>query len=187
MAFIPVSDLPHVNRVGKQVVERSARERLAALGVAFPRHSTRGHNSTAVKILLQKSDAAEFEVALKNMTYRFCFVFVDQQFALADVVSDRNRTSHPDPFTLGGGDLVADAFADNFALELCEGEQHVQGEPAHRGSGIELLGDCYERHTLSIEQLDHPGEVGQGPGQAIDLVYDHDIDRALADTSQHLL
>jgi len=40
---------------------------------------------------------------------------------------------------------------------------------------------------MGVEQLDHSGEVGQRPGQAIDLVYDHDIDRALADTGEHSL
>ena len=33
------------------------------------------------------------------------------------------RAAHPDPLALGGGDLVADALTDNFALELREREQ----------------------------------------------------------------
>jgi hypothetical protein len=39
---------------------------------------------------------------------------------------------------------------------------------------------------VSIEDLDHPGEVRQRPRQPIDLVDDHDIDQALFDVRQQL-
>ena len=45
----------------------------------------------------------------------------------------------------------------------------------------------HERHAMGVEQLDHSGEVGQRSGQAIDLVHDHDIDRALANVRHELL
>ena len=69
-------------------------------------------------------------------------------------------------------------------LELRERQQHVQGEPAHRGGGIELLGDRHERHPVRIEQLDELGEVCQRAGQAVDLINDNDTDFAHPDVGQ---
>ena len=45
--------------------------------------------------------------------------------------------------------------------ELSEREQHVQSEAAHRGGGVELLRDRHERNSLSVEELDHLGEIRQ--------------------------
>ncbi len=78
--------------------------------------------------------------------------------------------------SFGGGDLVADALAGDLALELGEGQQDVEGQPAHRGGGIELLGDGDERDALRVEQLDDLGEVGQRAGQPVDLVDHDDVD-----------
>jgi hypothetical protein len=63
----------------------------------------------------------------------------------------------------------------------------LRGEPAHRGGGVELLGDGDERHSVRIEQFDHLGEVGQRAGQAIHLVDDYDIDEAFTDISEQAL
>ena len=40
---------------------------------------------------------------------------------------------------------------------------------------------------MRIEQFDHLGEVGERPGQAVDLVDDHDIDETLADIGEQTL
>ena len=45
--------------------------------------------------------------------------------------------AHPHAFLLRSRDLVADAFAGDLALELGEGEQHVEGQPPHRCRGVE--------------------------------------------------
>ena len=75
-------------------------------------------------------------------------------------------------------DLVADALGGDLALELGKRQQHVQRQPAHRGGGVELLGDRDEGHIVLVEQLDELGEVGQRAGQAVDLVDDDDVDLA---------
>ena len=80
------------------------------------------------------------------------------------------------PFFFGGGDLVADALARDLALELGEGQQDVQGQPPHGRRGVEGLGDRDERHAVFIEKLDELGEIGEGAGQAIDLVDDDRVD-----------
>ena len=43
-----------------------------------------------------------------------------------DVVAERQRAAHPHALALGGRDLVADALARDLALELGEGQQHVE-------------------------------------------------------------
>ena len=91
------------------------------------------------------------------------------------------------PFALGGRNLVADALADDLALELGEREQHIEREPAHAARGIERLRDRDERHRMLVEQLDQLGEIGQRPGQPVDLVDDDDVDLAGADLGQQLL
>jgi hypothetical protein len=50
-----------------------------------------------------------------------------------------------------------------------------------------LLGDSDERDRLGIEGLDQLGEVGQRPGQPVDLVDDDDVDPAGVDILQELL
>jgi hypothetical protein len=62
-----------------------------------------------------------------------------------------------------GGDL---------ALELGKRQQHVQGQSAHRGGGVELLGNGDKRDIVLVEELNQLGEIRQRAGQAIDLV-DH--------------
>jgi 2-hydroxy-4-carboxymuconate semialdehyde hemiacetal dehydrogenase len=57
--------------------------------------------------------------------------------------------------------LVEIPLTGDLALELSEGEEHVQRQPAHGGGGIELLGDRDEGDAARIEQLDDSGEVGQ--------------------------
>ena len=111
----------------------------------------------------------------------------DDQLSLAHRVAERRHAAHPHPLSLRGGDLVADPFPGDFALELREGQQHIEGQPSHRGGGVELLRDRDERHALGVEDLDDLGEIGQRSGQPVDLVDDHGIDLALANVGEELL
>src|SRR5580692_9133147 len=59
---------------------------------------------------------------------------------LADAaVAERHRAADPDALALGGRDLVAHPFADHLPFELGEGEQHVEGQPAHAARRVERL------------------------------------------------
>jgi hypothetical protein len=42
-------------------------------------------------------------------------------------IPERRHAAHPHPLLLRGGDLVADALANDLALELREGQQNVEG------------------------------------------------------------
>jgi hypothetical protein len=91
------------------------------------------------------------------------------------------------PFFLDAGDLVTDPLPGDLALELRERQQHVEREPAHRGRGVELLGDRDERDAMRVEGLHDLGEVSQRPGQTVDLI-DHDhIDSPGAHVSEQAL
>jgi hypothetical protein len=83
--------------------------------------------------------------------------------------------------------FVPHALRAQLALELGEGQHHVQRQPAHRGGGVEVLGDRDESHAVLFKDLDQLGEVHQGAGQAVDLV-DHDaVDLAGLDVGQQAL
>ena len=100
------------------------------------------------------------------------------------VVAKRHSAAHPHALGLGGRDLVADALARHLALELREGQEHVQCQAAHAGRGVEGLRDADEAGPTTIEDLDHACEVGQGPGKAVDLVDDDHVDLAGFDVAE---
>ena len=110
-----------------------------------------------------------------------------RELAILELVAERHHAADPEPFALGGGDLVADAFGRDLALELGERQQHVEGQTAHRGGGIELLGHRDERHAMGIEQFDQLGKVRQRARQPVDLVDHDDIDLARFDVGQQAL
>jgi hypothetical protein len=88
----------------------------------------------------------------------------------------RSDSAHPHAFALRGSNLVTDALARHFPLELREGEQHVESQPPHGSGGVELLGHGDEADTLLVELLHDLGEVGQRSRQPVDLVDNHRID-----------
>ena len=54
-----------------------------------------------------------------------CVLLDHNQPAILDRVPEGRPSTHPHALATGGGDLVPDAFASNFALELGERQQHV--------------------------------------------------------------
>jgi hypothetical protein len=74
----------------------------------------------------------------------------------------------------------------NWALELGEGQQHVERQPAHRGGGVEGLGHRDEGGARCVEDGDDAGEVGERAGQPVDLVDHDDVDGAGLDIREQL-
>ena len=107
------------------------------------------------------------------------FLLVDDQLSVLHVVAKRRQAAHPHALLLGSGDLVADAFAGHFPLELGKGEQHVQGKPPHARGGVELLGDRDEGDAPSVEGFHDLGEVEQRTRQSVDLIDHHDVNLGL--------
>ena len=69
-----------------------------------------------------------------------CLNFVDQQLAVFYPISKRDIPAHPHPLLPRGCDLVPDSLSGYLTLELCKGQQHVEGKPAHGCGRIEGLG-----------------------------------------------
>ncbi len=109
------------------------------------------------------------------------------QLPVLDPVSVGRNPAHPHAFAPRGGDLVADALGRHLALELGEGKQDVQRQPAHGRGGVERLRHRDEGHAVPVEHLDQFGEVGQRPRQSVDLVDHHHVDQTVLDVLQQPL
>src|SRR5262249_22274176 len=100
------------------------------------------------KLEHQPVDAAEREIPSKDHTHPLGLLCHYGELAILEFVSQRHHSADPQPLALGGRHLVANALGGDLPLELREREQHVQGEPAHRGGRVELLGHRNERHPV---------------------------------------
>ena len=136
---------------------------------------------------LEQPHAIELQIQAVDRAHPLRLVLVDGERPLLGDIADRCVAPHPQALALGGGDLVPDALAGDFALELREGEQDVERQPPHGIGRIELLGDRDERHPVGIEQLDHLREVRERSGQAVHLVHHHHADLACLDVGQQPL
>src|SRR5215470_8958235 len=94
---------------------RRARPRLAVDAAGF-------------EFFLQQPDRAEVGIAAEERANRFGLAVDDDEFAVLYPIPERRHAAHPHPLPLRGGDLVADALADDLALELREGQQDVEGQ-----------------------------------------------------------
>ena len=115
------------------------------------------------------------------------FGVVHHQLAGLHVVSQWRAAPHPHALGAGRRNLVANALAGHFALELGEGQQHVERQAAHAVCRVERLGDRHERHLIAVEHLDQLGKVHERARQAVDLVDHHDIDQSVFDVRQQAL
>jgi hypothetical protein len=167
--------------------ERAPGERDAADRASIRQPANLGENAAVAEIGQEPPDAAKLEIALKNAADALGLLLVDHQPALAAVIAERHHAADPQSLSLRGRDLVADALAGHLALELGKRGQHVQGQPPHRGGGIELLGDRDERDPMGIEQLHQLGEIRQRPGQQVDLVDHNHVNFPGPDIGQELL
>ena len=52
----------------------------------------------------------------------------DMERPVLDPIAERNHPAHKNALLFGGSDLVSDAFARDFALDLGEGQEDVQGQ-----------------------------------------------------------
>src|SRR6266567_9452996 len=101
-------------------------------------------DSLLIKIDSEFGNTAECQVAFKDQPHRLSLGGVDDEFAVLNVIAERDGASHPHALAAGGGKLIADALAGDLPLKLGKRQQHVEGEPTHRGRGVELLSDRHE-------------------------------------------
>src|SRR5271169_275324 len=190
LARIPralVAHLADVNGVAEQRIERAAREGLFTGAGPITSYAEFGTETISVKVLLEQAHAAKLAVSLEDMSDRGGFGFDHCQLPLVHLVAERDQTTHPHAFALRGRNFVADALAGYLAFELREREQYVERQATHRSRGVELLRYRDKGNLVSVEDLNHLGEVRKRSRQPIDLIDDHDVDQALFDVRQQQL
>src|SRR5215475_12770262 len=87
------------------------------------------------------SNRTEFGIAAEDRAHNLRVAVDDDELAVLRPITERRHPAHPHPLLFRSGDLVADALADELALELREGQQNVQGQTPHRARRVELLRD----------------------------------------------
>src|SRR6516165_2202542 len=175
MGLAVVNDLAAIDAVPQYQVKGTARERLAADQATRSARPRLAFDAARFELLLQQSDRAEFGIAARDRAHKLRLAVDDDKPVVLHPIPERWHASHPHPFLLRGGDLVADALADDLALELREGQQNIEGQAPHRGRRVELLRDRNKRRTPRIEDLDDLGKIGERTGQPVDLVDDNGI------------
>ena len=98
-----------------------------------------------------------------------------------DVVAQDGCAAGPLAFTPRGRDLVPSPLRDDLALELGEGQQHVEYQAAHRRSSIKLLGHAHEGDLPLVETPHHPREVQEAAAEAVDFVDVYCLDKTGVD------
>jgi hypothetical protein len=61
---------------------------------------------------------------------------------------------------------------------LGKGQEHIQDQAAHGGCAIKLLGDADKGDVVRLEDLHEPGKIEERATEAVELIDQHDIDRA---------
>src|SRR6266446_10197349 len=118
MGLLIVDDLASIDPVLQHQIQRAAREWLAAAQATRCARPQPALNAAGVELVLQQPDRAEFGIAPKDEAHGLRLAFDDDQLAGLCPIPERRHAAHPHPLLLRGGDLVADAFADDLALEL---------------------------------------------------------------------
>ena len=146
--------LAAVKPVLKNQIKRPTGELLAPIFGAVGPHAALALYPGVSKLLPQRVNRLEREIAPIDIDNDAGLGVVDDELAVCHIKTQWRHAAHPHALFLGGGDLVADAFAGDFPLELGEGKQDIQRQPSHAGGGVELLGDRNERYAAAVEDLD---------------------------------
>src|SRR5271163_3904004 len=99
----------------------------AASSLAGPIRPHRQPDVFLIKNGFEPHDAADLEIAPKEVANEFGVLFDPVQRPVLDPITERNHAAHPDALLLRGGDLVSDPLASDLTLELGEGQEDVQG------------------------------------------------------------
>src|SRR5712675_1833370 len=127
MRLLLVNDFTPIDAVLQHQIERAAREWLAAPQATRGARPQLALDAAGFQLVLQQPDRAEFGIAAKDEAHDFRLAVDDDELAVLRLITERRHPAHPHPLLFRGGDLVADALADDLPLELCEGQQNVEG------------------------------------------------------------
>src|SRR5438270_9133570 len=107
-----------VNRVREQLVDVSAREWCPAALGAIRRRAALRPQSEAVGLVLDPAHAAELTIQREDAADGLGLGRVDNERARVRVIAEGHVAAHPHALLLRRGDLVANAFPGDLALEL---------------------------------------------------------------------
>ena len=169
-------DAPHVERVAQQVVEMPPREGSPPSHPAVRAATDFRREPPSIGLFLHRAHGSAPEVQLEERSHRLRLGLRDDERPPLRFKAERDVPTHPEALALRGRDLVPDALSGHLALELSEGQQHVEREPPHRGGRVELLRDGLERRIVRVQGVDDLGEVRERPSEAVDLVHDDRVD-----------
>src|SRR5258708_5004470 len=179
-----MGDLAAVNAVLQHQIESATVYRLTTIRNAVGPNPSFTPDPRTGKFIVQIANRFEHEIATVDIDDSTGLVFVDDELAVFHVVSERWHATHPHALLFRGGDLIPHTLANDLALKLGEGQQHIEREPSHAGRGVELLRDRHERHAATVENLH---EIGERSRQSVNLVDDDYIDLICLDVGQQAL
>src|SRR5690606_15897493 len=84
-------------------------------------------------------------------------------------------------------EVVSNTLADHLTFKLRKIDEHVTKESPYGRRGINVLRYADEVAAVALEVLHEAVEIGDGTGQAVELVHDDIAHIAFFDPSQHLL
>jgi hypothetical protein len=180
MHLVAVAELADVSDVAQHLTQVVAGKAAAAPLVPLPRPPAFGPPAALIQFPDHGPQGLVLEEEGKDGTHADGFGLVDPELGALgiDVVTQQWQAADPFAVAAGGGNLIAGPFGNELAFELGKGEEHVEDQPAHRGSRVQLLADRDEGHLVFFEQFHEAGEVEQGAAEAIDLVRQNAVDLA---------
>ncbi len=139
--FAAVKNLADIEPVLEKIAQRPDGERPAAASAAGCEKLRLNSDLPPPQLLRQDTDRSELEIEIEDQPDGLGFFRDNDQLLVLALVAKGNRTADSKTFLLRGGDLVAHPLADDLPFKLGEGEQDIEGEPAHARGRIEGLGD----------------------------------------------
>src|ERR1700738_23987 len=145
MYLTPIGDFADVEPVLEQMGKGTHAEADAAAPAAIAPAIDLGPYAPPVEFREQSPHGAKLQIACEDGAHRLRLLGHYFELLVDAAIAERHGSADPEALALGGRDLVAHPLADHLALELGKGEkQHVEGESAHAGRGVERLGDRHE-------------------------------------------
>src|SRR5262245_56658317 len=153
----PIMDLADVEPVLEQMGEWSNAETDTAPLLTLPALIDLRLDTPPVQLREQSTYGAQLQIEAKDCADRLRLFGHDFELFVDAAIAKRDGSADPQALALRGRNLVAHPLADDLALKLGKGKEHIEGEPAHAGGGVEGLGHRHEGHPMFIKELDQLG------------------------------
>ena len=180
--FVVMLDIPGINGVFEDAVDVRSRKftatGLVSVSFADPRPPSL---SKPVQFFRGLPRRPEFEVGFKGSSDERRLIRDDEIFFChrIGIISYRRDAASVHPLLLRRGDLVADAFRDDFTFILSKRNQDVQHHASGRRGRVDVLRHGDEVDAFLVEEIQHIREIVQTSAQTVNLVNADNIDLPL--------